>query len=143
MNTVTIIGRITKDPEIRYSQGETETAFGNYTLALDRPTRKGYEKVTDFITCRCIGKSAEFAEKYLFKGMKIAVRGRIQVDSYTAKDGSKKSSMYVLIEEQEFCESKGSQTQSNEQSKITPSKAVADGWVNIPDGIEDEGLPFN
>lgn len=145
MNTVTIIGRITKDPEIRYSQGETATAFGNYTLAVDRPTRKGYEKVTDFIPCRCIGKSAEFAENYLFKGMKIAVRGRIQVDSYTARDGSKKSSMYVLIEEQEFCESKNtSETKPQySQTKPAPSNAIADGFLTIPDDCSDEGLPFN
>lgn len=141
MNVVTIIGRITKDPEIRYSQGATPTAFGSYTLAVDRPTRKDSEKVTDFIPCKCIGKAAEFAEKYLAKGMKMAIRGRMQIDNYTANDGSKRSSTYVLVEDHEFCESKN--TQPKPQPAPAMTCGVNDGWVNIPDGVESDGLPFN
>ena len=136
MNTVILLGRITKDPEIRYSNGENAVAFGSYTIAVDRPVGKGKESITDFINCKVVGKPAEFAEKYLRKGMKIAIEGRIQVDSYKDKDGNNRSTTYVQVSSHEFCESK----QSNDSA---PKKETnGDGFMNIPDGLEEE-LPFN
>lgn len=106
MNTAILIGRITKDPEIRYSQGGQPVAFGSYALAVDRPVGRNSEKVTDFINCKVVGKPAEFAEKYLRKGMKIAIEGRIQVDNYQDRDGNNRSTTYVQVLQHEFCESK-------------------------------------
>lgn len=140
MNNISLMGRAVRDPEIRYSQGEKSVAYGSYTLAVDRPWRKDKEKETDFILCKVVGKSAEFAEKYIRQGMKMAVTGAMQIDNYTDKDGNKRQTAYVQIATQEFAESKGSQ-QSNERPQ--PNVASGDGFMNIPDGIEDEGLPFN
>lgn len=137
MNNVTIIGRITKDPEIRYSNGENATAFGSYTIAVDRPTAKGKDAITDFINCKVVGIPAEFAEKYLRKGMKIAIEGRIQVDNYKDKDGNNRSTTYVQVSSHEFCESR----QTNEAPVPQRITTSSDGFMNIPDGIEDE-LPF-
>lgn len=137
MNHVTIIARLTKDPEIRYSNGENATAFGSYTLAVDRPTAKGKESITDFINCKVIGRPAEFADRYLRKGMKIAIEGRIQVDNYKDKDGNNRSTTYVQVSSHEFCESK----QNNEPAPERRASA-GDGFMNIPDGIDEE-LPFN
>lgn len=140
MNHVTIIARLTKDPEIRYSNnGGDSIAFGNYTLAVDRPTAKGKESITDFINCKVVGKTAEFAEKYLRKGMKIAIEGRIQVDNYKDKDGNNRSTTYVQVSSHEFCESK----QNNNPAPAPERRASAeDGFMNIPDGLEEE-LPFH
>ena len=138
MNTVILLGRITKDPEIRYSNGENATAFGSYTIAVDRPTAKGKDTITDFINCKVVGRPAEFAEKYLRKGMKIAVEGRIQVDNYKDKDGNNRSTTYVQVSSHEFCESK----QNNEAPVPQRITTSSDGFMNIPDGIDEE-LPFN
>lgn len=137
MNKVIEIGRLTKDPEIRYSQGANTTCVARYTLAVDRKFKQEGQPTADFINCIAFGKLGEFAEKYLHKGVKIAVVGRIQTGSYKNKDGNTVYTTDVVVEEQEFCESK---SQSNSLSRPAPSND--DGFMNIPDGIED-GLPFN
>ena len=128
---------MTKDPEIRYSQGTNTTCVARYTLAVDRKFKQEGQPNADFINCIAFGKLGEFAEKYLHKGTKIAVTGRIQTGSYTNKDGQKVYTTDVVVEEQEFCESK---SQSNSQPQPTPSND--NSWMNIPDGVEDS-LPFN
>ena len=139
MNKVIEIGRLTKDPEIRYSQGASSTCIARYTLAVDRKIKRDGEPTADFINCIAFGKLGEFAEKYLRQGIKIAVVGRIQTGSYTNKDGQKVYTTDVGVEEQEFCESKSSnQSQSNDRPQ-----ASSDGFMSIPDNLEDEGLPFN
>ena len=132
MNKVILIGRLTKDVETRYAG---EMAIARYTLAVDRKFKREGEPTADFINCVAFGKSGEFAEKYLKKGMKIAVTGRIQTGSYTDKDGKKVYTTDVIVEEHEFCESKG----SNDQ--VPTFKPDANGFVSIPDGVEEE-LPF-
>lgn len=131
-------GRLVRDPDIRYSQGENASCIARYTLAVDRKYKRDNEPTADFINCIAFGKLGEFAEKYLHKGTKIAVTGRIQTGSYTNKDGNKVYTTDVVVEEQEFCESKSQQ--SNNQQQIPPS--VGTDFMNIPDGIENE-LPFN
>ena len=138
MNKVIEIGRLTKDPEIRYSQGANTTCIARYTLAVDRKFKQEGQPAADFINCIAFGKLGEFAEKYLHKGVKIAVTGRIQTGSYKNKDGNTVYTTDVVVEEQEFCESK---SQSNSQPQPAPSNS--DGFMSIPDGLEDEGLPFN
>lgn len=129
MNKTTIIGRITKDPEVRYST--SNVAFGSYTIAVDRPVAKDAEKVTDFLYCKVVGKTAEFVEKYLKKGMKIAVSGRVQCDNFKDKEGNNRSTTYIQVLEHEFCESKGS-------SEPTAPADMNTGWQNI----SEEDLPF-
>lgn len=136
MNHITIIGRITKDPEIRYSNSNQPTAYGSYTIAVDRPQRKDADKVTDFIYCKVLGKPAEFAEKYLRKGMKIAIEGRMQVDIYEDNNGNKRSTTYVLVNSHEFCESKS----GDNENKTAPTQN-SNNFMDLPDGFEDE-LPF-
>ena len=141
MNKVIEIGRLTKDPEVRYSNGANgSTAVARYTLAVDRKFKQEGQPTADFINCVAFGKLGEFAEKYLHKGVKIAIVGRLQTGSYTNKDGQKVYTTDVVVEEQEFCESKASQqSQNNDRPKpMTDS----DGFMNIPDGIEDS-LPFS
>ena len=138
MNKVILIGRLTRDPEVRYSQGEQATAVARYTLAVDRRGRN-QENSADFIQCVAFGKAAEFAERYLHKGTKIVLTGRIQTGSYTNKDGQKVYSTDVVVDEQEFAESK-----KNTQPAPEPAPAGGyEGFMNIPDNVEDEGLPFN
>ena len=137
MNKVIEIGRLVREPEIRYSQGANTTCIARYTLAVDRKFKQEGQPTADFIKCIAFGKLGEFAEKYLHKGVKIAVTGRIQTGSYTNKDGQKVYTTDVVVEDQEFCESK---SQSNSQPQATPSND--NSWMNIPDGVEDS-LPFN
>ena len=137
MNKVIEIGRLTRDPEIRYSQGANTTCVARYTLAVDRKFKQEGQPTADFINCIAFGKLGEFAEKYLHKGVKIAVVGRIQTGSYKNKDGNTVYTTDVVVEEQEFYESK---SQSNSHPRPAPSNS--DGFMSIPDGIED-GLPFN
>lgn len=138
MNKVIEIGRLTKDPDVRYSQGANgSTAVARYTLTVDRKFKQEGQQTADFINCIAFGKLGEFAEKYLHKGVKIAVVGRIQTGSYKNKDGNTVYTTDVVVDEQEFCESK---SQSNSQPQPTPSNS--DGFMNIPDGIDEE-LPFN
>ena len=137
MNKVIMIGRLVKDPDIRYSQGANATCVARYTLAVDRKFKQEGQPTADFINCIAFGKLGEFAEKYLHKGVKIVVTGRIQTGSYTNKDGQKVYTTDVVVEEQEFCESK---SQSNNQPQ--PAQSNDNSWLNIPDGVEDS-LPFN
>ena len=140
MNKVIEIGRLVKDPDIRYSQGANgSTAVARYTLAVDRKFKQEGQPTADFINCIAFGKLREFAEKYLHKGVKIAIVGRIQTGSYTNKDGQKVYTTDVVVEEQEFCESKASQQSQNNDRP----QASSDGFMSIPDNLEDEGLPFN
>ena len=145
MNKVILMGRLTRDPEVRYSQGENATAVARYTLAVDRRyNRNNDEQSADFINCVAFGRNGEFAEKYLRKGTKIAATGRIQTGSYTNKDGVRVYTTEVVIEEQEFAESKNnSSNNAGSSSDSTPSyDSAGDGFMNIPDGIDEE-LPFN
>ena len=141
MNKIILIGRLTRDPEVRYSQGDSSTAVARYTLAVDRRFKRDNEPSADFIPCVVFGKSAEFADKYLRQGTKIVVVGRIQTGSYTNKDGQKVYTTDVVVEEHEFAESKAA-SQQNQQNSDGPMPSSNDGFMNIPDGI-DESLPFN
>ena len=148
MNKVILVGRLVRDPDVRYSQtGNGNMAVARYTLAVDRKFKKEGEQNADFINCIAFGKSGEFAEKYFFKGIKIAISGRIQTGSYTNKDGQRVYTTDVVVEEQEFAESKSSAAANSgaayTPSRPEPSAAAGDGFMNIPDGVEDEGLPFN
>ena len=135
MNKVILIGRLTRDPEVRYSQAAEPIAIARYTLAVDRRfKREGEEQTADFISCVAFGKAGEFAEKYLRQGTKIAVTGRIQTGSYTNKDGNKVYTTEVVIEEQQFAESK-------KADESQPQEAPNDGFMQIPEGIE-ANLPF-
>ena len=138
MNKWIGLGRLTRDPEVRYSQGENNTCVARYTLAVDRIFNRNSDQTADFISCVAFGKAAEFAEKYFRQGVKVAVVGRIQTGSYTNKDGQKIYTTDVVIEEQEFAESKNNNASDNSNK---PQKAKDDGFVNIPDGVEDS-LPF-
>ncbi len=144
MNKVILMGRLTRDPEVRYSNaGEDSLAIARYTLAVDRRRRADGDTEADFISCVSFGKSAEFVEKYLQKGRKVCVSGRIQTGSYTNKDGQKVYTTEVIVEEHEFADSKPSNTDtSNKNAQPTPAANTADGFMNIPDGI-DEDIPFN
>ena len=140
------MGRLTRDPEVRYSQGENSTAIARYTLAVDRRFRRNNdgEQTADFIGCVAFGRSAEFAEKYFRQGLKVIVTGRIQTGSYTNKEGQKVYTTDVVVEDQEFAESKNSGSEggfSGNQGK-TENTSIGDGFMNIPDGIDEE-LPFN
>lgn len=141
MNKVTLIGRLSRDPEVRYSAGENATAVARYTLAVDRKYKRDNEPTADFINCIAFSKNGEFAEKYLFKGTKIAISGRIQTGSYTNKDGVKVYTTDVVVEEQEFCESKSKQNQSQEERKPPFRPDGDESFMQIPEG--DDYLPFN
>ena len=138
MNKVIEIGRLVKDPEIRYSQGANTTCVARYTIAVDRKFKQEGQPTADFINCIAFGKLGEFAEKYLHKGVKIAVVGRIQTGSYKNKDGNTVYTTDVVVEEQEFCESK---SQSNSQPQ--PTQSNDNSWMSIPDNLDDSSLPFN
>ena len=141
------MGRLTRDPDLRYSTGERQMAIARYTLAVDRRGRSrsadGTEQTADFINCVAFDKAAEFAEKYFHQGMRILVSGRIQTGSYTNKDGQKVYTTDVIVDDQEFADSKNSGEGGAAYSRPTPAQASSDGFMNIPDGVEDEGLPFN
>lgn len=153
MNSVILMGRLTRDPEVRYSQGESPLAIARYTLAVDRRQSRNNndEQTADFINCVAFGRAGEFAERYFHKGTKICVSGRIQTGSYTNKEGVKVYTTEVIVDNQEFAESKNAAA-GNEggyngggyaggNSAPAPSGA-GDGFMNIPDGIDEE-LPFN
>ena len=138
MNKAILMGRLTRDPDVRYSQGENPMAIARYTLAVDRRFKRDGEQNADFINCLAFGRSAEFAEKYFKQGTKIAITGRIQTGSYTNRDGQKIYTTDVVIEEQEFAESKKA---AGEQEQNAGYTDAGDGFMNIPDGV-DEQLPF-
>ena len=145
MNKVILMGRLTRDPEVRYSQGENATAVARFTLAVDRRFRRD-DASTDFIGCVAFGRNAEFIEKYFRQGTKALITGRIQTGSYTNRDGQKVYTTDVVVEDQEFAESKNASGASDSGfapiSRPQPSAAIGDGFMNIPDGIDEE-LPFN
>lgn len=148
MNKVILMGRLTRDPEVRYSSGENALAIARYTLAVDRRFHKDNEASADFIGCVAFGKGGEFAEKYLRQGTKIVVTGRIQTGSYTNREGHKVYTTEVVVEDQEFAEGKAasqnnSQTSAGSRQQPPPSMPTdKDGFMQIPDGIDEE-LPFN
>ena len=147
MNRVILMGRVTRDPEVRYSQGERSMAIARYTLAVDRRGHRSQdnaEQSADFINCVAFGKAGEFAEKYFHQGMRILVSGRIQTGNYTNKDGQKVYTTDVIVDDQEFADSKnnsGASASNNSSNAATPP--IGDGFMNIPDGLDDDGLPFN
>ena len=150
MNKVILMGRLTRDPEVRYSQGERAMAIARYTLAVDRRGRRSGgddgAQTADFISCVAFDRAGEFAEKYFHQGTKVVVTGRIQTGSYTNKDGVKVYTTDVVVEDQEFAESKNAAA-SNDGGYSAPvsrpePSAPGDGFMNIPDGIDEE-LPFN
>ena len=151
MNKVVLVGRLTRDPEVRYSQGDNATAVARYTLAVDRRFRRDGEPTADFIPCVVFGRSAVFAEKYFRQGMRVSISGRIQTGSYTNREGQKVYTTEVVVEEQEFAESKSAAASNGGDSSYAaytpsrpePSQAAGDGFMAIPDGVDDEGLPFN
>jgi single-strand DNA-binding protein len=155
MNKVILMGRLTRDPEVRYSQGANQTAVARFSIAVDRRFKRDGEPDADFFNCTCFGKQAEFVERYLRKGTKILTSGRIQNDNYTNKDGQMVYSVRVMVDEIEFAESKnsggndggyaggyagGNNGGYNNASNNAPM--AGDGFMNIPDGIDEE-LPFN
>ena len=145
------MGRLTREPDVRYSQNsDGSMAVARYTLAVDRrrawTNSDGAEQTADFISCVAFGRQGEFAEKYLHQGTKIAITGRIQTGSYTNKDGQRVYTTDVVVDDQEFAESKASAASSEAAytpSRSNPAAPAGDGFMNIPDGVEDEGLPFN
>lgn len=150
MNLVVLSGRLTKDPEVRYSQGgEKPLCIATYTLAVDRPVRRDGEQTADFIWCKAFGKQGEFAEKYMHKGERFLVTGRLQVDTYTDREGARRTSTEVLVDRQEFGQAKG---ENASQGTLGASQGIPrreerqqrdeDGFVNVPDGFDGE-LPFN
>lgn len=155
MNKVILMGRLTRDPEVRYSQGERTMAIARYTLAVDRRGRRsqdGNEQTADFINCVAFDRAGEFAEKYFRQGMRVLISGRIQTGSYVNRDGQKVYTTDIIVEDQEFADSKGAASdmsgygggyQQPAQQRPAPTSAIGDGFMNIPDGVEDEGLPFN
>ena len=134
MNKIILLGRLTKDAEVRYSQGQNSTAIASFSVAANRKFKRDGEPDADFFNCTAFGKQAEFVEKYLKKGTKILLSGRVQNDNYTNKEGQKVYSVRIIVEEIEFAESKGSDAGTQQQA--TPT----DSFMNIPEG---EDLPFN
>ena len=151
MNKVILMGRLTRDPDVKYTAGDNPMAIARYTLAVDRRFKRENEATADFISCIAFGKAAEFAEKYFRQGIRIVVSGRIQTGSYTNRDGNKVYTTDVVVEEQEFAESKNNAAgNNNAQGNTAAGQPIGntgttmdtDGFMNIPDGIEEE-LPFS
>ena len=159
MNKAIIMGRLTRDPIVNYSQGETPVAVVRFTVAVDRRVKRdannSEQQTADFISCVALGRQGEFIERYFHQGNRICVSGRIQTGSYTNKEGQRIYTTDILVEEVDFAESKGASSNNAggygqnayggqpQASRPTPETASADGFMNIPDGVEDEGLPFN
>ena len=149
MNKVILMGRLTRDPEVRYSQGATPTAVARFSVAVDRRFKREGEPDADFFNCTCFGKQGEFVEKYLHKGVKVVLSGRLQNDNYTNKDGQQVYGVRIIVDEIEFAESKsasagnaGGQSQGQSYQQPANNAGAGDGFMNIPDGIDEE-LPFN
>lgn len=149
MNKVILVARLCRDPEVRYSQGENVSAIVRFSVAVNRKFKNAEGNYdADFINCVAFGKTAEFIEKYFKKGMAIGIAGRIQTGSYTNKEGVKVYTTDVVVEEAEFVESKnasggGEGGYSRPAERPATASAIGDGFMNIPDGVEDDGLPFN
>ena len=146
MNKVILMGRLTRDPEVRYSAGDNSMAIARYTLAVDRRFKRDGEATADFIGCVAFGRSAEFAEKYFRQGLKVVVSGRIQTGSYTNRDGQKVYTTDVVVEDQEFAESKNASGNNGggyqQEDRPAPGNASADGFMDIPTGLTGNDLPF-
>lgn len=147
MNKVILMGRLTAEPEVRYTQGNSQTAIAKFSIAVDRKFKQEGQPTADFFNCTCFGKQASFAEKYLHKGIKIVMNGRIQNNNYTNKDGQKVYGICIMVEEIEFAESKNANG-NNENgyggggNNISTESKADDGFMSIPDSIDEE-LPFN
>ena len=142
MNSAQLVGRLTRDPEVRYSDGGATVA--RFTLAVDRRFKKDGGDDADFINCVAFGKTAEFLEKWFRKGQRLGRTGRIQTGSYVNQEGTKVYTTEVVVENVEFVESKGASAgDGGPQQRPAPTSAISDGFMNIPDGVEDDGLPFN
>lgn len=138
MNKVILMGRLTRDPEVRYSQGERSMAIARYTLAIDRrKTQQNSDPRADFINCVAFDRAGEFAEKYFRQGLRVLISGHLQTGSYTNKDGQKVYTTEVIVESQEFADSR------RDGSGAGSRGSKDDDFMNIPDNVEDEGLPFN
>lgn len=152
MNKVILMGRLTRDPEVRYSQGASQTVVGRFSVAVDRRFKREGEPDADFFNCTCFGKQAEFVERYLHKGTKVVLSGRVQNDNYTNKDGQMVYSVRIMVEEIEFAESKNASGGNSDggynnggfgdRNSAPAASGAGDGFMNIPDGIDEE-LPFN
>ncbi len=144
MNKVILLGNLTRDPEIRYSQGGKQMAVARFSLAVNRRFSRQGDTDTDFFNCTAFGKQAEFVEKYFKQGSRMLLTGRVQNDNYTNKNGEKVYSVQIMVEEVEFAERKSAQSNNQTQNQNQPVQAngADDDFMNIPDGIED-GLPFN
>ena len=161
MNKVILMGRLTRDPDIRTSQSDSATTVARFTIAVDRRFKRDGDQSADFISCVAFGRTADFFERYIKQGTKVCVEGRIQTGSYTNRDGQKVYTTDVVVENVEFAESKnasggtGSQPSAQQsapaysqqsapvQPQSAPISAAGEGFMSIPDGLEDEGLPFN
>lgn len=149
MNRVILMGRLTRDPEVRYSQGQKQMAIARYTLAVDRRGRKTEDQQTaDFIPCVAFDRAAEFAEKYFHQGMRVLVSGRIQTGSYTNREGQRIYTTEVILDDQEFADSKNNEQNDPQYNPPTedrrPQPTVSgDDFLSIPDGVDESGLPFN
>ena len=153
MNKVILMGRLVKDPEVRYSNSAEPLAVARYTLAVNRRFKRQGEPEADFINCVAFDRQGEFAEKYFRQGMRVLISGRIQTGSYINRDGQKVYTTDIIVDDQEFADSKGAAAdmsgyrggyqQPAQPQQPAPSSAIGDGFMNIPDGVEDEGLPFN
>lgn len=145
MNCVQLVGRLTREPEVKYS--DSGTSIARFHVACDRKFRREGEESADFISCTAFSKTAEFVEKYFTKGQRIGLIGRIQTGSYTNQEGNKAYTTDVIVENVEFVESKGNTSTGGggfqAGTRPLPENAIGDGFMNIPDGVEDEGLPFN
>lgn len=156
MNKVILMGRLTRDPEVRYSQGASQTAVARFSVAVDRRFKRDGEPDADFFNCTCFGKQAEFVERYLHKGTKIVLSGRVQNDNYTNKEGQMVYSVRIMVDEIEFAESKNASGGNGDGGynnsynnggyagggNAPAASGAGDGFMNIPDGIDEE-LPFN
>ena len=145
MNKVILVGRLTRDPEVRHPQNDSQAAVARYTLAVDRKFKRDNEPTADFIPCVVFGRSGEFAEKYFHQGMRISVSGHIQTGSYTNKDGVRVYTTEVIVEEQEFAESRAESegNRGTTRQQVKPEEKVDEnGFMNIPEGLEEE-LPFD
>ena len=165
MNKVILMGRLTRDPDIRYSQNDSQVSVARFTIAVDRRFKRDSEQTADFISCVAFGRTAEFFRDYMKQGTKVCVEGRIQTGSYTRQDGQKVYTTDVVVENAEFAESKAASGGNNYQQpqggyqqaaparpqsapqfqpqQAQPMEAAGEGFMNITDGLEDEGLPFN
>lgn len=144
MNKAILVGRLTRDPEVRYSQDENPTAVARYTVAVDRRFKREGETTADFIPCVVFGRSAEFAEKYFRQGLKVVITGRIQTGSYTNRDGNKVYTTDVVVEDQEFAESKAAAQRNREESsqeRLEPMPVDENGFMTLPEDFDEE-LPF-